>query len=86
MADRPTPETLFSVAFVPRPMNTASVAGSVLTAAGLAGYAIGVVEPYPGRAFSVTGVMIGVTLLAIGAGTDSSDASGQSPAFGGDSS
>ncbi|WP_115865547.1 hypothetical protein [Halorussus litoreus] len=66
-------------------MNTASVAGSAFTLAGIAGYAIGVVTPYPGRAFSVTALMIGVTLLAIGAGSDSSDANEQSAASGGDS-
>jgi len=66
-------------------MNTALAVGSALTAAGLAGYVVGVVAPYPGRAFSVTGLMIGVTLLAIGAGADSSDANEQSAGSGGDS-
>ncbi|WP_164974778.1 hypothetical protein [Halegenticoccus tardaugens] len=49
-------------------MDRALTAGVVLTGAGLVGYAVGLVAPYPGRAFSVTGVMIGVTLLAVGYG------------------
>ncbi|WP_166035612.1 hypothetical protein [Halorussus pelagicus] len=49
-------------------MNTALAAGLALTVAGLGGYLVGIAAPYPGRAFSVTGVMVGVTLLAIGWG------------------
>jgi len=49
-------------------MNTALAAGIALTVAGLAGYALGVAVAYPGRAFSVTGVMVGITLLAVGRG------------------
>lgn len=52
-------------------MNTVLAVGGVLTVAGLAGYLIGLVAAYPGRAFSVTGVMVGVTLVAIGLGGDS---------------
>jgi hypothetical protein len=29
---------------------------------------VGLVAAYPGRAFSISGVMVGITLLAIGAG------------------
>ncbi|WP_435318157.1 hypothetical protein [Haloarchaeobius sp. TZWSO28] len=47
-------------------MNRTFVAGAALTMLGLVGYGIGVVAPYPGRAFSVTGVMIGLTLAAVG--------------------
>ncbi|MFC4551596.1 MULTISPECIES: hypothetical protein [Halorussus] len=47
-------------------MNSALAAGVALTAAGLVGYLVGILAPYPGRAFSVTGVMVGITLLAIG--------------------
>ncbi|WP_199174895.1 hypothetical protein [Halegenticoccus soli] len=43
-------------------------AGVGLTAASLAGYAVGVVAAYPGRAFSVTGAMVGITLIAVGYG------------------
>ncbi|WP_276301005.1 hypothetical protein [Halorussus lipolyticus] len=52
-------------------MNTALVLGGALTLAGLGGYLAGVVAPYPGRAFSVAGVMVGITLLAIGRGSGS---------------
>ena len=47
-------------------MNRVQVVGAVLTVAGVAGYVIGVIEAYPGRAFSVTGAMVGLTLLAVG--------------------
>ncbi|WP_132059852.1 hypothetical protein [Halorussus amylolyticus] len=47
-------------------MNIALLAGLALTVAGLAGYLVGITAPYPGRAFSVSGVMVGITLLAIG--------------------
>jgi hypothetical protein len=49
-------------------MNAEFVAGAVLTVLGVVGYVVGVVAPYPGRAFSVSGVMVGLTLLAIGSG------------------
>lgn len=42
--------------------------GAALTAVGVVGYAAGVAVAYPGRAFSVTAVMAGVTFLAIGDG------------------
>jgi len=45
---------------------TALAVGAGLTLLGVVGYVVGVATPYPGRAFSVTGVMIGVALLAIG--------------------
>lgn len=41
-------------------------AGGLLSALGVAGYVAGTQMAYSGRAFSVTGVMVGVTLLAIG--------------------
>lgn len=50
-------------------MNRTLLAGSVLTLAGVAGYLAGVSTPYPGRAFTVTCVMVGVTLVAIGRGS-----------------
>lgn len=40
--------------------------GAVVTAGGTAGYLAGILAPYPGRAFSVTALMVGVTLLAVG--------------------
>jgi hypothetical protein len=47
-------------------MNSLQTAGVVLTLAGVAGYAVGVLAPYPGRGFSVAGVMVGVTFLSLG--------------------
>lgn len=40
--------------------------GAVLTLAGVLGYAAGVAVPYPGRSFSLTAVMLGATLYAVG--------------------
>ena len=40
--------------------------GIALTALALVGYAIGVAAPYPGRSASIVGLMVGVTLYAIG--------------------
>jgi hypothetical protein len=47
-------------------MDRVVVAGLALTVLGLVGYVVGVFAPYPGRAFSVTGVMVGLTLVAVG--------------------
>lgn len=47
-------------------MDRAWASGLALTVGGVLGYAAGVATPYPGRAFSVTAVMVGITLLAIG--------------------
>ncbi|SDM83591.1 hypothetical protein SAMN04487949_2750 [Halogranum gelatinilyticum] len=49
-------------------MNAELVAGGLLTGLGVVGYLVGAVAPYPGRAFSLSGVMVGITLLAIGYG------------------
>jgi len=51
-------------------MDRTFAVGATLTAAGLLGYVVGVVAAYPGRAFSVAGVMVGVTLLAVAGGED----------------
>ena len=40
--------------------------GAVTTFACATGYVYGVLAPYPGRAFTVTGVMVGLTLWAVG--------------------
>ncbi|SEL71412.1 hypothetical protein [Haloferax larsenii] len=40
--------------------------GVAVTALGVAGYGSGVFVAYPGRAFSVTALMVGITLWAIG--------------------
>jgi len=43
-------------------------AGLLLIALGVLGYVWGVFAPYPGRAFAVTAVMVGITLVAISDG------------------
>lgn len=45
---------------------TVFTVGGALTVVGAAGYVAGTQAVYPGRAFSVTAVMVGITLLAIG--------------------
>jgi hypothetical protein len=47
-------------------MNRVRVVGIVIVVVALAGYVVGVVEPYPGRAISLTGVMVGMTLIGVG--------------------
>jgi hypothetical protein len=47
-------------------MNTVSGSGLVVTVGGVVAYLAGLAVPYPGRAFSLTAVMLGVTLLAVG--------------------
>jgi len=47
-------------------MKPALALGVALTAVGTTGYAVGVWAPYPGRSLSVTAVMVGLTLAAIG--------------------
>lgn len=47
-------------------MNEILGAGVVLSALGIGGYLVGIGTPYPGRAFAVTAMIIGVTLVAIG--------------------
>jgi hypothetical protein len=44
--------------------------GVGLSALSLAGYIVGTVATYPGRAFSITGLMVGVTLYAVGGRRD----------------
>ena len=51
-------------------MNRTRAAGLAILAAGLLGYGLGVYTPYPGRAFSITAVMVGITLTAIGGGDE----------------
>lgn len=45
-------------------MQRRALAGWVLSLAGLLAYVAGVAVPYPGRAFSLTAVMAGITLVA----------------------
>lgn len=47
-------------------MNQTLIIGVISTVVGLIGYMLGVIVPYPGRAFTVAGVMVGVTFLSIG--------------------
>lgn len=47
-------------------MNRHTGTGFALLGVGLAGYVAGVAVAYPGRAFSLTAVMVGLTLVAIG--------------------
>jgi len=47
-------------------MNRLSVGGVVLTLVGIAGYAVGTSVAYPGRSVSVTAVMVGLTMAAVG--------------------
>jgi len=43
--------------------------------AGLLSYGVGIYVPYPGRAFSLTAVMVGIVLAATGDGSPAEGAS-----------
>ena len=47
-------------------MDRTFLAGAALTGVGLCGYVAGTVVTYPGRAFSLTALMVGITLAAVG--------------------
>jgi len=47
-------------------MNRPVVAGTLLSVLGIAGYVAGVLESYPGRSFSLTVLMAGITLALVG--------------------
>ncbi|WP_254271679.1 hypothetical protein [Haloarcula marina] len=47
-------------------MTPVSLVGLVLSVGGFVGYVVGVLAPYPGRAFSLTALMVGLTVLAVG--------------------
>jgi hypothetical protein len=49
-------------------MNRTLSFGVALTALGVVGYGLGIAVAYPGRSFSVTAVMVGIALLAVGYG------------------
>jgi hypothetical protein len=49
-------------------MNGTLVVGLSLTVLSGVGYAVGVVAAYPGRAFTLTGLMVGLALLSVGGG------------------
>lgn len=42
--------------------------GGALSALAVVGYGLGLVVAYPGRAFSITLLMVGVTLVVVGGG------------------
>ncbi|EMA09098.1 hypothetical protein SAMN05443574_1188 [Haloarcula vallismortis] len=54
-------------------MNRLFVAGVALTLVGIAGYAVGTTVAYPGRSASVTAVMVGLTVAAVGHSTPAED-------------
>jgi len=60
-------------------MNRTLGGGIAVTVLGLVGYAAGVWVPYPGRSFSVTAVMVGLTLVAIGRSREPDEAGGETP-------
>jgi hypothetical protein len=47
-------------------MDRTFLAGAALSVAGIGGYLAGVAVAYPGRAFSLTAGMVGITLVAVG--------------------
>lgn len=47
-------------------MDRVAIAGAALFGLGLAGYVLGIAAPYPGRSLSITAVMFGCALLALG--------------------
>lgn len=46
-------------------MNTPALTGAVLSVIGTAGYVAGIAVSYPGRAFSLTAIMIGITFVLV---------------------
>lgn len=56
---------LFIDLMSPSRMVQTYTAGLVLTAIGLGGYVAGIQFQYPGRAFSLTAIIIGVTLMSV---------------------
>jgi hypothetical protein len=52
-------------------MNRSTLVGAGLSTAGIVGYAAGIYVAYPGRGFTITAVMIGIALLAMGHRTPS---------------
>lgn len=46
-------------------MNRVRAAGGLLVVLALIGYLVGVVAPYPGRSFTLTGLMVGIAIVAM---------------------
>jgi hypothetical protein len=61
-----TAPSVFTVAGHRRGMERLRALGAVLSVLALAGYGLGIVVAYPGRALSITLLMVGVTLLVVG--------------------
>ncbi|WP_248896483.1 hypothetical protein [Haloplanus halobius] len=51
-------------------MDRTFLAGAGLAIVGICGYVAGVLVAYPGRSFSLTALMVGITLAAIGGRTE----------------
>lgn len=49
-------------------MNQQTLFGSLCTALSLGGYLVALVEPYPGQSLTLSGILVGLTLIAIGGG------------------
>jgi hypothetical protein len=47
-------------------MDRVRTVGAATTFLALVGYVVGVYAPYPGRGLTVTGLMVGLTLWAVG--------------------
>lgn len=50
-------------------MNRLRAAGVLLVVLALVGYFVGVVVPYPGRSFALTGLMVGIAIVATSGGS-----------------
>lgn len=53
-------------------MHPVAIAGGLCTTLALVGYLAGQLAPYPGRAISLTGLMVGLALLLVGLATEGS--------------
>lgn len=51
-------------------MNRVTAVGGIVTAASVGTYALAIDVAVPGRAFTVTGVMLGLALVGVGVGRD----------------
>ena len=53
-------------------MQRVAVLGAACTVLALVGYGVGMFTPDPGRAFTLTGLMVGTALLAVGVAREGS--------------
>jgi hypothetical protein len=51
-------------------MERTFVVGAAMVLTGLVGYGVGISTPYPGRELSLVGIMVGITIAAVGLGGD----------------